>query len=199
MGTTVFPQPGYPHLLEIVTTYRLGEEGLEITITTTNAGEKAAPYGAGQHPYLTVGTDVVDTALLSVPARSRLLTDRHQVPIGQEPVGGTAYDFRTARPIGNERLDTAHTDLDRDAAGHSVVRLIHPSGRNGIDVRLLQGVQYVQIYTGDTLAEPDRRRRSVAKEPMSCPADAFRSGIALTVLEPGASHVLRWGLTCWGN
>ncbi|WP_405922271.1 gluconokinase, GntK/IdnK-type [Streptomyces sp. NBC_00122] len=198
VGTTLFPQPGYPYQLEVHAEYRLGPEGLETTVTATNAGDAAAPYGVGQHPYLTVGTGLVDTALLTVPARSRLVTDEHGLPTGEEPVEGTAYDFRTARPIGEERLDTAYTGLDHDPAGHCAVRLAHPSGRYGIDVRLIEGVRYVQVYTGDTLPEPGRRRRGVAIEPMSCPADALRSGTGLTVLEPGGSHVFRWGLVPWG-
>ncbi|MET9609303.1 gluconokinase, GntK/IdnK-type [Streptomyces sp. NPDC006512] len=199
LGTTLFPQPGYPYRLEVSAEYRLGPEGLETTVIATNTGDAPAPYGVGQHPYLTVGTDAVDTALLTVPARLRLRTDGQGLPTGEEPVDGTAYDFRAARPIGEERLDTAYTGLDRDPAGHCAVRLAHPSGRHGVDVRLIEGVRYVQVYTGDTLAEPGRRRRGVAIEPMSCPADAFRSGTALTVLEPGARHVFRWGLSPWGS
>ncbi|MCX4695429.1 gluconokinase, GntK/IdnK-type [Streptomyces sp. NBC_01408] len=198
LGTTLFPQPGYPYHLEVSAEYRLGPEGLETTVTTVNVGGTAAPYGVGQHPYLTVGTDLVDTALLTVPARYRLSTDEHGLPTGEEPVEGTAYDFRTARPIGEQRLDTAYTGLDRDPDGHCVVRLSHPSGRHGTDVRLIEGVRYVQVYTGDTLPGAGRRR-GVAIEPMSCPADAFRSGTALTVLEPGDTHVFRWALAPWGS
>ncbi|MFI6146978.1 gluconokinase, GntK/IdnK-type [Streptomyces sp. NPDC051109] len=199
VGTTLFPQPGYPYRLEVRAEYRLGPEGLETTVTSTNTGDTAAPYGVGQHPYLTVGTDLVDTALLTVPAGQRLRTDEHGLPIGEEPVEGTEYDFRTARPIGGQHLDTAYTGLDRDTAGHCAVRLADPSGQHGIDVRLVEGVRYVQVYTGDTLPEPGRRRRGVAVEPMSCPADAFRSGTALTVLQPGESHVFRWVLAPWGS
>ncbi|MFD6970897.1 gluconokinase, GntK/IdnK-type [Streptomyces sp. NPDC059949] len=199
VGTTLFPQPGYPYRLEVSAEYRLGPEGLETTVTSTNAGDTAAPYGVGQHPYLTVGTDLVDTALLTVPARCRLRTDEHGLPTGEEPVEGTPYDFRTARPIGGDQLDTAFTGLERDPAGRCAVRLAHPSGSRGIDVRLVEGIRYVQVYTGDTLSEPGRRRRGVAVEPMSCPADAFRSGTALTVLQPGDRHVFRWVLAPWGS
>ncbi|MFD8980046.1 gluconokinase, GntK/IdnK-type [Streptomyces sp. NPDC059564] len=199
VGTVLYPQPGYPYRLEVAAEYRLGREGLETTVTTTNTGDTAAPYGVGQHPYLTVGTDLVDTALLTVPAGLRLVTDERGLPTGEEPVEGTAYDFRTARPLGEQRLDTAYTGLDRNSAGHCAVRLAHPSGGRGIDVRLIEGIRYVQVYTGDTLPEPGRRRRGIAIEPMSCPADALRSGTALTVLEPGGSHVFRWGLAPWGS
>ncbi|MEU4067570.1 gluconokinase, GntK/IdnK-type [Streptomyces wedmorensis] len=198
VGTTLCPQPGYPFLLEVCAEYRLGPDGLETAVFATNAGTGPAPYGVGQHPYLTVGTDLVDTALLTVPARYLIRTDDRGLPIGQEPVDGTAYDLRTARPIGDLRLDTAFTGLDRGPDGRAVVRLAHPSGLRGVDLWLGEGTRCVQVYTGDTLAEPERRRRGVAVEAMSCPPDAFRSGTDLTVLEPGATHVLRWGLSPWG-
>jgi len=197
-GTTLFPQPGYPFLLGVSAEYQLGPEGLAVAVTATNLGEAVAPYGAGQHPYLTVGTDLVDEALLTVPARYRLRTDEQGLPVGSEPVQGTPYDFRAPRPIGEQPLDTAFTELDRDASGRAVVRLAHPSGQHGIDVWLGEGTGFVQVYTGDTLPEPERRRRGIAVEAMSCPADAFRSGRAVTALGPGAQHVLRWGLTPWG-
>lgn len=198
VGTTLCPQPGYPFLLEVCAEYRLGPDGLETAVFATNAGTGPAPYGVGQHPYLTVGTELVDTALLTVPARYLLRTDDRGLPIGQEPVDGSAHDFRAARPIGDLRLDTAFTGLDRGLDGRAVVRLAHPSGLRGVDLWLGEGTRYVQVYTGDTLAEPERRRRGVAVEAMSCPPDAFRSGTDLTVLKPGSTHVLRWGLSPWG-
>ena len=198
LGTTLCPQPGYPFLLDVRVEYRLGPDGLGVTVRATNTGDGPAPYGVGQHPYLTVGTDLVDSAVLTVPARTLLRTDDRGLPIGQEPVDGTPYDFRTARPIGDLRLDTAFTGLDRDPDGRAIVRLAHPSGLRGVDLWLGDGTRWVQVYTGDTLAEPERRRRGVAVEAMSCPPDAFRSGTDLTVLQPGAPHVLRWGLSPWG-
>ncbi|MEV6172582.1 aldose 1-epimerase family protein [Streptomyces sp. NPDC051954] len=198
LGTLLLPQPGYPFTLDVVAEYRLGPDGFEANISATNVGDTPAPYGVGQHPYVTVGTDSVDSALLTVPAQYWLPADDRGLPTGREPVDGTVYDFRTERPIGDLRLDTAFTELGRDAEGRARVRLAHPSGSRGVDVWLGDSARYVQVYTGDTLAEPDRRRRGVAVEAMSCPADAFRSGTDLTVLEPGRGHVLRWGLSPWG-
>ena len=53
---------------------------------------------------------------------------------------------------------------------------------------------YVEVFTGDALPEPERRRRGLGLEPMTCPPDAFRSGTDLIVLEPGQSVTTRWGL-----
>ena len=51
---------------------------------------------------------------------------------------------------------------------------------------------YFQLFTGDPL--PDVNRRSLAVEPMSCPANAFRSGEGVVRLEPGASWAGVWGI-----
>ncbi|MGI8505824.1 MAG: hypothetical protein ACR2MK_03290 [Solirubrobacteraceae bacterium] len=55
-----------------------------------------------------------------------------QIPTGLEPVGGTDYDFRKARPIGSTKLDTGYLDLDRGADGRACVELRHPDGRTAV-------------------------------------------------------------------
>ena len=49
------------------------------------------------------------------------------------------------------------------------------------------------VFTGDTLT-PDRRRRGLAVEPMTCAPDAFNSGDGLVVLRPGESVAGSWGV-----
>ncbi|MEU9130909.1 aldose 1-epimerase family protein [Kitasatospora sp. NPDC048540] len=196
LETTLWPQPGYPFHLRVRAAYTLGPAGLETAVTARNLGGDPAPYGVGQHPYLTAGTAPVDLSVLTLPARTRITTDGRGLPTGQEPVAGTPYDFRTARAIGDLPLDTAFGDLDRGADGRAVVRLAHPDGSRGVDLWLGEGVDWVQLYTGDTLP-PGERRRAVAVEPMTCPPDAFRSGTGLVTLGPGEQHTVRWGITPW--
>ncbi|MGH8970346.1 MAG: aldose 1-epimerase family protein, partial [Actinomycetes bacterium] len=154
-------------------------------------------YGIGQHPYFTVGTALVDDALLTVPAECWVRTDERGLPVATEPVAGTPYDFRSPRRVGDLRLDTPYAELARDGSGRSVVRLSRPAGGPGLDVWLGGGAHFLQVFSGDTLPDPARRRRGLAVEPMSCPPDAFRSGIGLVTLEPGGAHTLRWGVTPW--
>ncbi|MER5868420.1 aldose 1-epimerase family protein [Streptomyces sp. NPDC002044] len=192
------PQPGYPFHLQVGVEYTLGDGGLAVAVTARNLGTTAAPYGFGQHPYVTAGTATVDEAVLTVPARTRMITDERGLPVADEPVAGTPYDLRAPRAVGALRLDTPFGDLDRDTDGRAVVRLAHPSGDVGTDVWLGPGADYVQLYTGDTLP-PGERRRAIAVEPMTCPPDAFRSGTGLVALAPGAHHTVRWGITPWGD
>jgi aldose 1-epimerase len=112
-------------------------------------------------------------------------------------VHDSEFDFRSGRAIGPQRLDTAFADLIRDDTGRVVVRLADPTGSHGTDLWLGENASYVQVFTGDTLSEPNRRRRGVAVEPMSCPPDALRSGTAVVALKPGDTHTVRWGLHTW--
>jgi aldose 1-epimerase len=54
--------------------------------------------------------------------------------------------------------------------------------------------RYVVAYTTDTLPEP-YRRSAIAVEPCTAPANALRSGSGLSVLAPGESLTLNWGLS----
>ena len=91
-------------------------------------------------------------------------------------------------------LDDCLTDLARDQRGRAHAELRHPTTNRGIDLWLDAGYRYLQLFTGDTLAPPVRRR-GLAVEPMTCPPNAFQTGTDLLVLEPRESVTLEWGIT----
>ena len=191
MATTLFPMTGYPFALDVTVTYRLDEGGLAVTTTATNI--RPAPYGCGQHPYLSPELGVVDDCTLHLEADTRILTDsKRQLPTGSESVNGTPFDFREGRRLGRLAIDHAFTDLRRDDAGRAWVRL-RSDGGSAAELWVDGAYPYVEIYTGDTLA-PDRRRRGLGAEPMTCPPNAFQTGVGVVRLEPGATSVAAWGV-----
>ena len=157
----------------------------------TNASDGPAPFGIGFHPYLTVGV-AVDRVALTLPASRRILTDERALPVGQEEVGGTAFDFRTARAVGAGRLDTCFAGLERGDDGR--VRARAEAGEGGVDLWADEGFAYLQAYTGDTLQPVSRRRQAIAIEPMTCPPNALATGTDLIRLEPGATWTGTWGI-----
>ncbi len=183
------PQPGYPFPLRVDVRYELGDEGLRVTATATNLGTVAAPYGIGFHPWLSVGRHTLDDCLLQVDADTWVRSDERLLPV--EEVSDMPYhlDFRKSRAIGATVLDDAYVDLREN---RSWVRLVHP---DGVEIACWQevGLRCWQLCTGDDL--PDgHARRGLAAEPLSCTADAFRTGDRLTRLEPGQTHTARYGL-----
>jgi aldose 1-epimerase len=187
---------GYPFGLEIEAGYRLHpDSGLQVAITARNRGSRAAPYGTGSHPYLTVRTASVDDCELSLPAASWLPMDDRGIPSAvPATVEGTPYDFRRPRTIGDTRLDHALTGLHRGSDGRAWAHLAADGG-SGTRVSLWagEGYHWLQVFTGDPLG-PDRRRKALAIEPLTCPPNAFVTGDDLLVLQDVEAVTVSWGI-----
>ena len=184
-------QPAYPWRLELEIAYALSGDGLSVTTRATNGSAAPAPFGIGFHPYLSVGVPA-DEAALMLPAGRRLLTDGRALPVGEEAVDGTPFDFRTSRAIGSTQLDTCFTELGREAGGR--VRARVEAAERAVALWADEGFGYLQAYTGDTLEPVSRRRQAVAIEPMTCPPNALATGAGVIGLEPGATWSGAWGI-----
>lgn len=193
MTTRLYPLTGYPFTLDVRVEYELSDAGLAVSTSATNIGEAACPYGSGQHPYLSAGSGLIDDCTLQLAAGTRVLVDEERkIPTGLEPVAGTPLDFRTPRPIGDQRMDFAFTDLARDSAGLARSTLCAPDGER-IELWVDERYSTLEVYTGDDLASA-RRRRGLALEPMTCAPNAFQSGDGLVRLDPGQTFTARWGV-----
>lgn len=194
MAHVLHPQDGWPFTLALRISYELSAEGLAVRTTATNAGDEPCPYGAGAHPYLTLGTETIDPLVLQAPGRSHLPSDDRGIPTGSEPVAGTPLDFLEPRALGDTQLDTGYTDLRRDADGRARVRLATPDGDRRVTLWLDEHHPYLMLFTGDSLPAPERRRRGLGVEPMTCAPNALQSGDGLRTLEPGESFTSAWGI-----
>ena len=189
---TLHPQPGYEWELDLEVTHRLGVEGLTVSTVVVNRALQEAPFGIGFHPYLTVGTARVDDVELALPARSLLSVGDPDVEPSVVPLSGTG--FSQPGRIGPTLLDTAYTDLLRDADGRAVATVRDPHSGRRVDLWVDEQYRYLMVCTGDDLADPARRRRSVALEPMTCPPHALRHGVDVIRLQPSEPWQASWGL-----
>ncbi len=187
--------PGYPHVLDLRVSYALDEHaGLRIELEARNVGAEAAPYGLGMHPYLSVGTPTIDDCELEIGADAWLPTDERGIPNADPaPVAGSPFDFRTARTLGETRIDYAFGELQRDGNGLAHVTLRDPRSGRSSSLWVDGAFPYLELFTGDHL--PSRRREGLGVEPMTCPPNAFADGRELIVLEPGSSHRASWGIS----
>jgi aldose 1-epimerase len=184
---------GYPFAVQVDVTYRVdAESGLHVTVTATNKGSRPAPWGYGHHPYLTVASPTVDDCELTLPVDYWLPVDKRLIPSGPpKDVTGTEFDFRTARKVGDTKLDTAFTGLRREPDGLAWVWLATDGRRTGLWMDA--SCEWLQVFTGDGLGG-GHDRAALAVEPMTCPPNAFVSGKQLTVLQPRDSVTVRWGI-----
>jgi aldose 1-epimerase len=195
----IWPRDGYPFLLDLTVTYTLGDTGLTTRLDAVNAGEVAAPWGCAPHPYVVSGPGRVDDWTLELPADRVLEVDAERLlparPPVTRPVGD--LDFRAGRLLGDVRLDHAFTALAPDGDGR-VAAVVRAADGTGVQVAWDAGrLPWVQVHTADR-PEPGLDRAGLAVEPMTCPPDAFRSGVDLVVLEPGQRHAAEWEIRAVG-
>ncbi|WP_440711624.1 aldose 1-epimerase family protein [Herbiconiux sp. YIM B11900] len=203
LTATVQAQAGYPHRLDLEVSYRLDDEGLHQSVTATNAGDDAAPFGTGPHPYLVGGPGRVDDWVFELPASEVLtVTPDRLIPrelVSVEAVADAAagragaFDFREARAIGTTAIDHAFTGIARDGGGVATVTLTAADG-SGVAMRFGQSCPWIQVCTADAPLDAEAHRRGLAVEPMTCPPDAFNSGTDLLVIEPGVSATASWSI-----
>jgi aldose 1-epimerase len=192
-GHVLYACPGWSWVLDCRIDYQLGHNGLSVTTTATNIGDGACPYGTGAHPYLSVGTGTIDAAQAHVPGSIYLPVDDVGIPTGREAVAGTHYDLRTEQLLGGRKIDVTYTELERGADGRARVTISSQAGRS-VTLWADAAYPYLEIFTGDTLPQPGRRRTGLGVEPMTCAPNAFNSGEGLITLEPGQSHRASWGI-----
>jgi aldose 1-epimerase len=187
------PTAGYPHRLRIAVEYRLADGGLQSTVTARNLGSTAAPYGVCPHPYLVAGPAPLDEWVLEVPAGTFLeVTPDRLLPKETRSVEGHEFDFRAPRRIGGTEIDHAFTDIAFDGGGQARV-LVRDPGGTGVGMSWDGTCRWLQIHTADK-EPPFPNRLGLAVEPMTCPPDAFNSGVDLIRLEPGAAHQASWSI-----
>jgi aldose 1-epimerase len=192
LGCTSYPQPGYPFAFDAEITYSLSSDGLSVRMAATNCCETDLPFGMGSHPYFTTGTETVDDNVLICPALSYLDADEQSIPVGELAVDD-ATDFRSPRSLNDAALNLCYSKLIRNDDGHACFDVLRSGTKEGIRVWMDEAFDYAMVYTAEDLPV-DRRRKSVAIEPMTCAPDAFNNRMGLLVLEPGESVAGNWGV-----
>ncbi|MCX5045675.1 aldose 1-epimerase family protein [Aldersonia sp. NBC_00410] len=188
---------GWTYPIHLTVTHELTDNGLSVTHTATNIGDTHAPFGLGVHAFLRAGDAALDECTFLVPATVRLpLDSQRSLPAGiSEPVRGTDLDFREARALAGIGLDVPLGGLVPDADGLARSVLSAPDGT----VAALwtdSAFRWVQVFIADPANDQayPGRGRALAVEPMTCPPDAFNTGIDLIVLDPGQTWTGRWGI-----
>lgn len=164
MGLALRPSPGYPFSLGLTIRYTVDDDGLAVTTTARNDGPDPCPYALGFHPYLDAFGGRVDDLELQAPGQARYVADDRGIPTRREMVDD-GWDFRQGRAIGERQLDTCFTLLARDEEGRATVTLTDPATGRAVRLWMDEAFAYLMLFTGDAIAEPDRRRRHLPSNP----------------------------------
>ncbi len=184
----VFPQSGYPFLLDTAVTYRLVDAGIEVTHTITNRSDAVAPVAIGAHPFFTIGDVEPDDLTVTVNVTTHFEADERSLPTAEVPVDGTRFDLRGGVRLADLEVDDGFGGAVM-ADGVSEHSLSAPDGRS-VTVWGDENFGFWQVFTTELYPG---QSKAVAIEPMTAPADAFNSGQGLRWLLPGESWEASWG------
>ena len=192
LAATVYPQHGYPFMVDTTVTYELVEGGLTVTHGLRNVSAAKAPVAVGTHPFFRIGDVPTEDLVLRLGAGTRFETDDRLIPVAENPVAGTKYDLRDGVRVGDLYLDDAFGGVVM-TGGESVSSLTAPDGRR---VELWQDDQhpYVQVFTTRKFPKNGGLGLAVAIEPMTAAPNALNTGLGLRWLEPDEHWVVRWGI-----
>lgn len=189
LTATVYPQHGYPFQLDTSVRYELALDGLTVTHTITNAGERTAPAAIGAHPYLCLGDEPIEQLTLTLAASTHIDVDNRLNPVGESSVDGTVFDLRRGVLVNDLSLDDGFGGVP---AG-SVHRLSSDDGRY-VELWRDDAFAYVQVFTNTLYPKNGGIGLALAVEPMTAPAGALRSGDGLRWLAAGETMRVSWGI-----
>jgi aldose 1-epimerase len=183
----IAPSTEYPGSMAVTISYLLSEAGLEVVQTAINNGSHPAPIGLGAHPYFAIS----DSTALLVQADFVSRHDPSMIPKNQDPL--SSVGLSTEHPT-----KLAGLDLDHEFSGLKQVEGIASTYLLEVDgsgfVIWQRDADYVMVYTSDAFNFDSGPARAVAVEPQTCAVNAFNNQRGLSVLEPGQSLVLNWGV-----
>ena len=199
LEATIYPQHGYPFIVETTVQYELVPDGIVVTHRFTNASDVAVPVAVGAHPFFRVGDTPIGELTLVLNATTRFVVDDRLNPSDEVTVEGTGFDLRAGKRVGDLDLDTAFGGVRHGTDGIARHRLSAPDGRY-TEVWQDADFGFVQAFTPHTFPRPTSENphalgQAVAIEPMTAPPDAFNSGKGLRWLEPGRQWSGSWGVT----
>ncbi len=194
LQATIYPQAGFPFLIDTFVSYELTDDGLVVTHEAINGGAERAPWACGAHPFLAVGGTPADRLTLTVPAE-RVFNAVDLIPTDEtlvDAMDASAPDLRGGRRLSELDIDHNYAGLEF-VDGVATSSLLDERGR-GVELWQDDAYPYTVVFTPREFPAPDGPRHAVAVEPMSAPANALNSGHGLVWLEPGESWRGRWGI-----
>ena len=160
---------GFPGDLHLEVTYTLSD-AMTLVMDIRATVSAPCPVAITQHAYFNLDArhDTVRAHTLQLAASRYLPVDAERLPIdGLATVDGTGFDFRTAKPIGQ---DLGRDEQQRDARGYDHGWLLEDSVRGAdvpaavltssdgrLSMALSTTLPAVQVYTGNYLGSAPAR------------------------------------------
>lgn len=190
----IYPELGYPFQLETRVTHELDTEGLTVTHTIENVGDRTAPVAIGAHPYLRIGDVPADELTVTVVAgRHFEVDDRLNVTGSSSVEPGSAVDLSAGRRVSELVANDGYGDLPSP-----IQHVLAADDGRRVVLWSDDDFGYVQVFTHRKFATRPEGEPAIAIEPMTAPTNALNSGEGLRLLAPGESWTTSWGIRAEG-
>ena len=175
LRTTLEISEQYPTSIDFEVEHELVDKGLIWKLLATNTGEQEVPYGASIHPYLVADPQAtVNEWKLQMPSTQYLEVDPERLwPTSLIECSTRNFDFHKGKNIEDLIIDHAFKIDSKDQRQR--VELTSTKG-TGVWMEYDSTSKWIQIHTSDR-DNGIGSLKCLAVEPMSCPPDAFNSGI----------------------
>ncbi|WJY72068.1 aldose epimerase [Corynebacterium auriscanis] len=208
LRTQVGTEQGWPWQLEVSATWTLrADSGLRVEWCARNLGTQRQPFGLGWHPYLSALGAPLDECHLQIQSVRTCvpLDPQKMVPCGVDVPIPEVWDLGSGMPLAGVQMDhcfgvRADGEINEgEVQQGSTVKLLTEHGE-GVQMESSGEFGWYQVYVADPVNGEGFPEvgRAVAVEPMTCPADALRSGRGLVWLEPGQSRTFGVGVKAIG-
>lgn len=173
---------GSPHAYHARQSFRLAGARLELSISVTNTGEIALPFGLGFHPFF----PRTPLTTLLAPATA-WWTERDGHLPGTKAALADDVDFSTARQLPERWLNNGFEGWN------GVARIVWPERRLGLDIEATPAFDRYMLYA------PDSDRGFFCLEPMTHTPNALKhfeaDPMGLKVLAPGENLSAGFAMT----
>lgn len=193
LGALIPPQHGWPFSLDTRVTYTLELDGMTVTHTARNLGDRPAYWAVGAHPYFRIGETPVEQLTITLDRPEYLQLDDRLIPVAARSVEGTAFDLRRPRMLADVDINVAYGDSEA-FIGRSDAAWLESSDGSRLALWLDEEFAWIQVYTPRTFPRPDGAGLAIAIEPMSAAPDALNSHRGLSTIPPGGEWAASWGV-----
>jgi aldose 1-epimerase len=159
---------GYPFPFRFVADYYLQGSVLTLSVSASNEGDQAMPFGFGIHPYFRAplsSRGSRDRCRVAVPVADRWELDASLIPTGKIVPLTFSDPGQTLAPIGDRTFDDVYSAVTL-VDGVSTCRLVDPDLPLEVDLEADAGFREIVVY-----APPGQD--IVCFEPYTCATDAF--------------------------
>ncbi len=155
---------GFPGNADIKVTYTVADNALKLSYD--GICDQDTVFNLTNHTYFNMAghtkPELAMSQTLMMPAKRFTVADEESIPTGEmRPVDGTAFDFRTAKPIGQDINEDYAPLLLQQGYDHNFEVSAQPcavltSSETGISMQVYTDCPGVQFYSGNYLNNPGK-------------------------------------------